>query len=162
MNSVTLIGRLGRDPEIRYSKGGMEIANFSIATDGFSNGEKTTDWHNCVAFEKTAEILGKHFGKGDGIGIEGTIRYEQWEGEDGEKKYKTSIIVNRLHFLPGSSGGEKSSGSRDASRGERAPENRKREQRNDRRDKKKKGKQYFDEPENFNGPDNFDDDEIPY
>jgi single-strand DNA-binding protein len=91
-NKVQLIGNVGYTPEIKNLEGGKKVANFSIATNEFykdSNGEKVQDtqWHNIVAWGKTAEIVEKYAGKGKEIAIEGKLSSRSYETSDGEKKY---------------------------------------------------------------------------
>ena len=104
MNKHILHGTLGRDPEVRYTGDNMAIANITVATDDYVKKETVTDWHNCVAFGKTAEILEKHFHKGDGIVLEGKIKTRKWEDKDGNARYSTETVVERIEFVKGKSG----------------------------------------------------------
>ena len=109
MNKVILLGRVGRDPEGRTARG-TTVANLSLATSRRwkdKNGEKQeeTEWHNLVAFGKLAEIFLEWVRKGSQIIVEGSIKTAVWE-KDGEKKYRTEIIVNQLELLGGSSEGK--------------------------------------------------------
>lgn len=89
VNTVTLHGNLGQDPELKTSQGGKSFCNFSIATsDGWGDNKKT-NWHRCTAFGKPAEIISKYVKKGDEIVVTGSIDYNEHE----DKKY-TSILVN--------------------------------------------------------------------
>jgi single-strand DNA-binding protein len=114
VNKVFLIGRLGKDPEMRSSQGGMTIASFSLATsdrqkDAQGNWQDHTEWHNLVAFQRTAEIVRDYCKKGSQIFVEGKIQTRTWEDkESGQKKYRTEILVNDLSLLDskGSGGGE--------------------------------------------------------
>ena len=104
LNKVMLIGRLGRDPEIRYSTDGLAIANFSVATDESykdksGNRQTQTEWHRIVAFGKLAEICGEYLMKGRLVYIEGRIRTRSWTDKNGEKKYTTEIIANNMFIL---------------------------------------------------------------
>ena len=105
VNKVILVGRLGKDPEIRSTSGGTTVVRFSIATDDRytdKSGEKQerTEWHNIVAFNKLAEICGQYLRKGKLIYLEGSIRTDSWEDkESGQKKYKTEIIANQMQML---------------------------------------------------------------
>lgn len=111
VNKVILIGRFGKDPEIRYTPSGVAVANFSIATSETwkdkDTGEKKekTEWHNIVAWRKQAELMGEFFGKGSEIYIEGRLETRSWEGDDGIKRYKTEIIMSNFAFTGGSKGG---------------------------------------------------------
>jgi single-strand DNA-binding protein len=98
VNKVILIGRLGKDPEVRYTMDGGMICNFSVATDRGYGDKKKTDWHNIVTFKKTAEFCSTYLVKGAKVFIEGVIAYQEWE-KDGEKKYKTEIIANNVQAL---------------------------------------------------------------
>lgn len=103
-NSVQLIGRLGKDPEIRTFESGVKLATFSIATtDTYKNqkGEKVNDtqWHNLVIWGRLAEIAGKYLKKGSEIAIEGKLVHRVYESAKGEKKYVTEITVNDLVML---------------------------------------------------------------
>ena len=126
VNKVILVGRLGKDPEMKSTPSGMSIAQFSIATDEkFTDrsGEKQerTEWHNIVAFNKLAEICGQYLRKGKLVYIEGSIRTNSWEDKDsGQKKYRTEIIANQMQMLDRKgddegSGGGYSSASRSSS-----------------------------------------------
>lgn len=99
VNRVTLIGAVGKDPEIRYTQSGMPIANFSLATSK-KNKEKedVTQWHNLVAFQKTAELVQQFVTKGSKLYVEGEIQYQEYE-KDGVKRIATKIIVNDMSFL---------------------------------------------------------------
>jgi len=105
VNKVILVGRLGKDPEIRSTPSGTSVARFSLATDDrFTdrNGEKQerTEWHNIVAWAKLAEICGQYLRKGKLVYIEGAIRTDSWDDkESGQKRYKTEIIANTMQML---------------------------------------------------------------
>lgn len=105
VNKVILVGRLGKDPEIRSIPSGTSVAKFSLATDErFTDkaGEKQerTEWHNIVAWGKLAEICGQYLRKGKLVYIEGSIRTDSWDDkESGQKKYRTEIIANTMQML---------------------------------------------------------------
>ena len=105
INKVILVGRLGKDPEIRSTPGGTTVAKFTIATDEkFTdrNGEKQerTEWHNIVAWSKLAEICGQYLRKGKLVYIEGSLRTDSWDDkETGVKKYRTEIVANTMKML---------------------------------------------------------------
>jgi single-strand DNA-binding protein len=119
INKVILIGRLGKDPEIRSTPQGTTVAKFSLATDErFTdrNGEKQerTEWHNIVAWSKLAEICGQYLKKGKLVYIEGSIRTDSWDDkESGQKKYRTEIIAQTMQMLDrrGDEGGSGGGGS---------------------------------------------------
>jgi single-strand DNA-binding protein len=118
INKVILVGRLGKDPEIRSTPGGQSVAKFTIATDEkFTdrNGEKQerTEWHNIAAWGKLGEICGQYLKKGKLVYIEGSIRTDSWDDkETGVKKYRTEIIANTMKMLDrrGDEGGGSSGG----------------------------------------------------
>ena len=115
INKVILIGRLGSDPEVRYTPSGVAVANFSVATSeewkNKDTGEKQerTEWHRIVAWRRLGEICGEYLSKGKQIYVEGRIQTRSWDDRDGNKKYTTEIIANDIQFL----------GSRDMSDGGR-------------------------------------------
>ena len=118
VNKVILLGNVGKDPEIRSTQGGTIVATFSIATtdrqkDPQGNWQDKTEWHNLVAFQRTAEIAGEYLKKGRTVYIEGSLRTNSWDDkESGQKKYRTEIIVNDLVLLGGGQreGGESGGG----------------------------------------------------
>jgi len=115
VNKVFLLGNVGKDPEIRSTAGGMTVASFSLATaDRKKEGTgwvDTTEWHNIVCFQRTAEIVRDYVKKGSQILVEGKITNRSWDDkESGQKRYKTEILVNELTLLGGKSGGESSGG----------------------------------------------------
>ena len=105
INKVILVGRLGRDPEVRSTPSGATVAKFSIATDEkFTDrsGERQerTEWHNIVAWAKLAEICGQYLKKGKLVYIEGSLRTDSWDDkETGQKKYRTEIIARDMQML---------------------------------------------------------------
>ena len=107
VNKVILLGNVGKDPEIRSTGGGTMVANFSLATsdrfqDPQCNWQDRTEWHNLVAFKRTAEIVRDYVKKGSKLYIEGKIQTRSWDDkETGVKKYRTEIIVNDLSLLSG-------------------------------------------------------------
>src|ERR1700759_5394339 len=124
VNKVILIGNLGKDPESKYTPAGMPVARLTLATnerfkDKEGNGQDRTEWHNLVAFERTAEIAGEYLKKGRTVYIEGSLRTNSWDDkESGQKKYRTEIIVNDLVLLGGGrEGGESGGGGGSFSRG---------------------------------------------
>ncbi|NLP57125.1 single-stranded DNA-binding protein [Lutibacter sp. B1] len=105
-NKVQLIGNLGNNPEIITLDSGKKLAKFSIATnESYKNaqGEKVTDtqWHNVVAWNKTAEIVEQYLEKGREIAIEGKLTSRSYEDKNGEKRYITEVVVNELLLLGG-------------------------------------------------------------
>ena len=105
LNKVQLIGRLGKDPEIRYTQGSEAVANVSLATSESwkdKNGEKQekTEWHNLVFYRRLAEVVGEHLKKGALIYVEGKITTEKYQ-KDGEDRYVTKIVVSEMKMLGG-------------------------------------------------------------
>ncbi|MBT8325398.1 MAG: single-stranded DNA-binding protein [Winogradskyella sp.] len=103
-NKVQLIGNLGNDPEIINLESGKMLAKFAVATnESYKNakGEKVTDtqWHNVVAWGKTAEIVEKYITKGKEVAIEGKLTSRSYENKDGEKRYITEVVCNELLML---------------------------------------------------------------
>ncbi len=103
-NKVQLIGNLGNNPEIITLDSGKKLAKFSIATnENYKNaqGEKITEtyWHNCVAWNKTAEIIEKYLEKGKEVAIEGKLTSRSYDDKDGTKRYITEVVVNELLLL---------------------------------------------------------------
>lgn len=101
MNSVVLIGRLVKDPDVRYTAGTqMAVANFTIAIDRYvKNGEKQTDFPRCIAFGKTAENLEKFTSKGRLIAVQGRIQTGSYKNKAGETVYTTDVVADRVEFL---------------------------------------------------------------
>ena len=104
VNKVILIGRLGKDPEVKYTPSGAPVAKFSLATDEVfkdRSGEqqKRTEWHNIVAWNKLAEICGEYLTKGKLVYIEGSIRSRQWEDQAGNKRTAYDIIAREMKML---------------------------------------------------------------
>lgn len=112
INKVILVGNLGADPEIRYTQGGTAVASFSVATGeewtDKQTGEKQqrTEWHNCTAWGKTAEIIGEYAKKGRQVYVEGSNRTEKYTGKDGIERYTTKIRVDVFQLLGASDRGE--------------------------------------------------------
>lgn len=98
LNKCILIGRMTKDIEIRHTNSGKAVGTFTIAIDNGYGENKTTDFINCVAWEKKAEFIEKHFGKGRMIVLVGRIATRTYEGEDGRKNYVTEVIVNEVSF----------------------------------------------------------------
>lgn len=103
MNKAILIGRLTRDPEIRYTQSNRPVAQFTLAIDRpFTNqetGEREADFLNIVIWDKSAENVGKYTHKGSQVAVEGRIQSRSYENDKGEKKYVTEIIASRVQFL---------------------------------------------------------------
>lgn len=125
INKVILVGRLGKDPEIRSTPGGQSVAKFTMATDERftdKNGEKQerTEWHNITAWGKLGEICGQYLKKGKLVYIEGSIRTDSWDDkESGQKRYRTEIVARDMKMLDrrGDEGGGSNSGGSYAKKG---------------------------------------------
>lgn len=106
VNKVILVGRLGRDPETRYTSGGQAVANFSVATDESykdRNGErqKRTEWHKIVVWGKQAEIAQQYLKKGSLVFIEGRIQSREWQDKEGQKRTSFEIVATNFRMLGG-------------------------------------------------------------
>src|SRR5215475_777317 len=107
VNKVILIGNLGKDPEVKYTPSGTPVAKFSLATnesykDKGGQWQERTEWHNIVAWQRLAEIVGEYVKKGSKLYIEGRIQTSSWDDKQtGEKKYRTEIVANDLVLLSG-------------------------------------------------------------
>ena len=105
INKVILVGRLGRDPEVRYTPNGVPVASFSIATSeewkDKETGEKRerTEWHRIEAWRRLAEICGDYLSKGKQVYIEGKLQTDAWEDRDGNKRYTTKIVAQNMQML---------------------------------------------------------------
>lgn len=107
VNKVILIGNLGKDPEVKYTPSGVPVAKFSLATnerykDKSGEWQDRTEWHNLVAWQRHAEIIGEYVKKGSKIYIEGRLQTSSWEDkQSGEKKYRTEVVIQDLVLLSG-------------------------------------------------------------
>jgi single-strand DNA-binding protein len=115
VNKVILVGRLGRDPETRYTGGGQAVANFSLATDETykdRNGErqKRTEWHKIVVWGKQAEIAQQYLKKGSLVFIEGRIQSREWQDKEGQKRTSFEIVANNFRMLGGRAEGAAAGG----------------------------------------------------
>lgn len=110
LNKVTLIGNLGKDPELSYTTSGVAVAKFSIATgerwkDDSGNMQERTEWHNIVAWRKLAEICGQYLKKGSKVYLEGKLQTRSWDDKNtGVKRYTTEIIAGDLIMLDSKGG----------------------------------------------------------
>lgn len=104
VNKVILIGNLGKDPELRYTPGGKAVASFSLATterwrDSEGVMQDKTEWHNIVVWGRQAETAKEYLAKGRQVYVEGRIQTRSWEDKDGNTRYTTEIVAQRLQFL---------------------------------------------------------------
>jgi len=111
LNKVMLIGRLGADPEIRYMPSGAAVTTIRLATSRRWKDKQTgdnreeTEWHRVVFFARLAEIAGEYLKKGSQLYVEGRIRTQKWQGQDGQDRYTTEIVAEEMHMLGSRSGG---------------------------------------------------------
>jgi single-strand DNA-binding protein len=106
VNKVILLGRVGRNPEVRYAASGAAVANFSIATtetwkDKSGAKQEKTEWHKITAWNRLGEICGEYVSKGMMLYIEGKLTTRSWEDKSGEKKYSTEVIADSIKMLGG-------------------------------------------------------------
>jgi single-strand DNA-binding protein len=116
VNKVILVGRLGRDPETRYTGGGQAVANFSVATDETykdkaGDRQKRTEWHKIVVWGKQAEIAQQYLKKGSLIFIEGRIQSREWQDKEGQKRTSFEIVASNFRMLGGRGDGAAGVGS---------------------------------------------------
>ena len=109
VNKVMLLGHLGQDPEVRYTQGGLTIANLRIATserrpDGNGGWKKETEWHTVVVFGKRADVVKQYMTKGSEVFIEGSLRTRQWQDQAGQKRQSTEIVSRDIRFVGGRGG----------------------------------------------------------
>lgn len=116
LNKVTLIGRLGQDPELKYTQSGIAVAKFSLATsmswkDQDGNNQEKTEWHNIVVWRKLAEICAEYLKKGSKVYVEGSLSTSTWEDENKKKHYKTEVVMNDMIMLDSKGSGDSSGSS---------------------------------------------------
>ncbi|MCA9740448.1 MAG: single-stranded DNA-binding protein [Deferribacteres bacterium] len=104
VNKVILIGRLGADPELKYTPSGAAVTNFNIATnevwkDKDGNFQERTEWHRLVLWQKLAERANEYLKKGHRVYVEGQLRTRDWTDKDGTKRYTTEVFVQQMQFL---------------------------------------------------------------
>jgi single-strand DNA-binding protein len=129
VNKAILLGNLGRDAEMRFTPGGMAIATLNLATterrkDKEGNWQDKTEWHRVIIMGKTAETLQEYLIKGKQLYVEGKIQYRQWDDKEGNKRYTTEILGDRVVLLGGgggAGGGGGRSSARPESGGEQGP-----------------------------------------
>lgn len=109
INKAFIFGNLTRDPEVRALPSGMNLCSFGVATnrvyrDRDGKKQEQTDFHNIVVFGRQADTAAQYLKKGSSVFVEGRIQTRSWDGKDGEKKYRTEIVADRVQFGPRSSG----------------------------------------------------------
>lgn len=110
VNKAILVGNLGKDPEVRYMPSGEAIANVTLATtdtwkDKSGAKQERTEWHRVSFFGRSAEVVGEYLKKGSQIYVEGRIQTRKWQDKDGQDRYTTEIVADRMQMLGGKSGG---------------------------------------------------------
>lgn len=116
VNKVILVGNVGKDPEVKFLPSGSAVANFTLATserfkDKSGEFQERTEWHNLVAYQRTAEIVRDYVKKGSKLYVEGRIQTRSWDDQQsGQKRYRTEIVVSEMVLLSGRGEGESSSG----------------------------------------------------
>lgn len=110
INKAIVYGNLTRDPELRALPSGIQVATLSVATNRvWKNAQgmkqESTDYHNVVVFGRQAETAAQYLKKGSGVFVEGRMQTRSWDGQDGQKKYRTEIVADRIQFGPKSAGG---------------------------------------------------------
>lgn len=105
LNKVMLIGRLGADPEIRYTQSGTAVANFTMATNHpvkrGDQWEEATEWHRVVAWDRLAEICNQYMNKGSQVYVEGRLQTREWQDRDGNRRWTTEIVAKEIQLLGG-------------------------------------------------------------
>jgi len=109
VNKVILVGRLGQDPEVKYTPGGQQVASFSLATDEKwtdkdGTRQERTEWHRIVVWGKTAELCGQYLKKGRETYLEGKLSTRKWTDKDGHERQTTEIVAERVVFIGGGNG----------------------------------------------------------
>ncbi len=102
MNKIMLIGRLTKDPELRYTQSGTAVASFTLAVDRRfpnQNGEREADFINCVAWNKSAEFVANYFHKGKQMALEGRLQVRSYEGNDGQRRWVTEVVAEQIEFV---------------------------------------------------------------
>ena len=126
VNIAIVSGNLGRDPEVRFTQSGRAVANFSVATneswvgqDG--NRQERTEWHNIVVWGKQAESCGQYLAKGRQVLVHGRIQTRKWTDQNGQDRYTTEIVAQRVQFLGGGGGARASQDVQDQGFGDPSP-----------------------------------------
>lgn len=107
MNKIILIGRLTKDPDLRYTQNGKAVCSFTLAVDRpYTNQEeKEADFINIVAWNKSGENAAKYLAKGRQAAVEGRLQIRTYDGDDGKKRWVTEVVADRVEFIGGSGGG---------------------------------------------------------
>jgi len=105
MNVVHLVGRLTDDPQLRRTNSGKAVASFSVATNEWSGGQMTSEYHNCEAWERTAEFVTTHVKKGRLVEVTGRLKTDKWQDKDGNPRKTTKIVADKVNFAEGQRSG---------------------------------------------------------
>ncbi len=106
INKVELLGRVGADPEMKYTASGIAVTQLRLATDrGRKNGEDSTDWHTVVVWDKIGEAVAQFVEKGQRLYVAGRLVQSSWEGDDGQRRYRTEVHAQDVVFLDSSRNG---------------------------------------------------------
>ena len=150
INRVFLIGRLTRDPELRYTQGGTSIASFSVANNraytSQNERKEMVSFFNCIAWGKPGEVIAQHCKKGQRIGIEGRLQQRSWQDQNGQKRNTVEIVVENFQFLSGGQGQQGGDQPQQIGSDE-APV---------------PSAQYYAPPDTDSGPQHFSDEDIPF
>lgn len=106
LNQVSLMGRLTRDPELKYTKNEKPITSFTLAVDRGARGYDAADFIDCIAWDKTAQFIDQYFRKGERMLVTGHIQTRNWETEDGKRRKATEVVVDRAYFVETKSRGD--------------------------------------------------------
>lgn len=126
VNKVILLGRLGQDPELKYTPGGSPVCNFSLATteswtDKSGQKQEKTEWHRIVVWGKLAELCNQYLAKGRQAFLEGRLQTRDWTDKDGNKRYTTEILASTVQFIGGPSANAGANTNVDTSYSQAAP-----------------------------------------
>lgn len=126
VNKVIIMGRLGKDPELKYLPNGTAACKFSVATseswtDKSGQKQEKTEWHNVVVWAKLAELCNQYLAKGRQVYLEGKLQTDSWEDNNGNKRYSTSIIASTIQFIGSKEEGNRPQGNAGAGKGGQAP-----------------------------------------
>ena len=99
MNKIMLVGRLTKDPELRYTQSGTAVTSFTLAVNRKYSKEKEADFINCVAWQKTGEFVAEYFKKGSALGLEGRLQVRTYDSENGQKHWVTEVVAEQVEFV---------------------------------------------------------------
>ncbi len=122
VNKVIILGRLGQDPELKYTPGGMAVCNFTVATseswaDKAGQKQEKTEWHRIVVWGKLAELCNQYLTKGRQAFIEGGLQTRSWDDKSGQKRYTTEIVAKTVQFIGGPAANAGAGAGKDNSQG---------------------------------------------